>query len=178
MKKIIINNEAMVSAKGKFNSKHCTPIMMLKANGSELHSFTSVWDAAKELDTTPSYISACMSHGSLCKGYIVFKTKDAPAYIDKIMHCFNANADDAKQYKRIKAEEDAVRIAEERRIEEERKARERHEAAVAKAEAKIAKASAACLKYQEKLNAAMIAFDEANQELEALLDNNVGTHEN
>lgn len=174
MKQIIINNEAMVNAKGKFNSKHCTPIMLLKADGSELHSFTSVWDAAEALTINPGYISTCMNNGSLCKGYIVFKTKDAPAYIDKIMHCFNANAGDAKQYKRIKAEEEAARMAEERRLEEERRIIEAYAKAVAKAEAKVTKYAADCAKYQLKLNEAMTALDEANKELEALLDNSVG----
>ncbi len=172
MKKIIINNEATVNAKGKFNSKHCTPIMFIKLDGSEMHSFTSVADASEELNIAATYISKCLNdeQNPICKGYIVFRTKDAPSYIGKIMHYFNANADDAKAYKRIQAEEEAARKAEERRIEEERKAKERHAAAVAKAEAKVAKYAADCAKYQEKFNESMSALDEANKELEALLE--------
>jgi hypothetical protein len=172
MKKITINNEATINARGKFNSNHCTPIMFLKLDGSEMHSFTSVADASEELGISASYISTCLNNeeNPVCKGYIVFRTKDAPMYIGKIMHYFNSNASDATKYQRIKAEEEAARKAEELRLEEERKARERHAAAVAKAEAKVAKYAADCAKYQEKFNEAMTALDKASQELEALME--------
>lgn len=159
MKKIIIHTEASVNARGNFNSKHCKPIMCLKADGSELHSFTSVTDAAKELGIAANYISTCMNNGTLCKGYEVFSTQDAPAHMGKIMQCFNHNANDASNYRRIKAEEDAVR-----------KAKEHRAALVAKAEAKVAKCASACAKYQDKLNESMQALDEANNALEALLN--------
>lgn len=172
MKKITIHTEATINARGKFNSNHCTPIMFIKLDGSEMHSFTSVADASDALGISASYISTCLNNtdNPVCKGYIVFRTKDAPMYIGKIMHYFNANASDASKYKSIKAAEDAARQAEERRLEEERKAKERHAAAVAKAEAKVAKYAAECAKYQEKFNASMSALDEANKELESLLD--------
>lgn len=191
MKKITINHEATINAKGKFNSNHCTPIMFLKLDGSEMHSFTSVADASEELGISASYISTCLNNeeNPVCKGYIVFRTKNAAKYIGSIMHYFNSNAGDARDYRRIKAEEEAarkaeeqrqeaIRKAEERRLEEERKARERHEAAVAKAEAKVAKYAAECAKHQEKFNEAMNALKEANKELEALLDKGDVVNEN
>ena len=182
MKKITINNEATINARGKFNSNHCTPIMFIKLDGSEMHSFTSVADASEVLGISASYISTCLNNteNPVCKGYIVFRTKDAPMYIGRIMHYFNSNAGDANNYRRIKAEEEAarraeeerleeIRKAEERRIEEERKAREAHEKAIARAQAKITKYASDCEKYRNKFNEAMTALDEANKELEALL---------
>lgn len=172
MKKIIISSEATVNARGKFNSNHCTPIMFLKLDGSEMHSFTSVSDASAELGISASYISTCLNNETnpVCKGYIVFRTKDAPVYIGKIMHYFNANANDAQNYQRIQAEKEAARKAEERRIAEAQKAKELYVRAVAKAEAKVAKYAADCAKYQSKFNASMTALDDANRELEALID--------
>lgn len=172
MKKIIIHNEATVNARGKFNSNHCTPIMFLKLDGSEMHSFTSVADASDGLNISASYISTCLNNNEnpVCKGYIVFRTKDAPMYIGKIMHYFNANANDANSYRRIEAEQEAIRKAEAKRLDDERKAKERRAAAISKAEAKVAKYAADCSKYETKWNEAMNALDAANKELEALLD--------
>ena len=185
MKKITINNEATINARGKFNSNHCTPIMFLKLDGSEMHSFTSVADASEELGISASYISTCLNNtdNPVCKGYIVFRTKDAPMYIGRIMNYFNTNASDATKYQRIKAEEEAARKAEEarlaairkeeeRRLEEERRAREAHANAVAKAEKNVDKWVARAIKYQVLYNEAMNELDKANQELEALRDNN------
>lgn len=169
MKTIIINNKATVEAEGKFNSKHCKPIMCIKADNSELRSFSSVADAAIELGINHNYISTCMSKGAKCKGYRFFSTKDAASFINEIVKSYNNNANDANNYRRIKAEEEAVRKAEEIRIANERKAKEHHAALVAKAEAKVSKLAAACEKYQTKLNDSMNALDEANRELEALM---------
>jgi hypothetical protein len=170
MKKITIQHEATIKAEGNYNSKHCKPIMCIKNDGSELRSFSSVWDAAKELGINPGYISTCMSKGVACKGYTCCSTKDAASFISAIVDSYNRNANDASQYRRIKAEEEAIRIAEERRLTEERKAKERKIAAIAKAEAKVTKYAAACSKYEVKWNESMKALDEANKELEALLD--------
>lgn len=161
MKTIIINNKATVEAEGKYNSKHCKPIMCIKTDNSELRSFSSVADAAIQLGINHNYISTCMSKGVKCKGYRFFSTKDAASFIDEIVKSYNSNASDAKKYQLIRAEEEAVK-----------RERERREAAIAKAEAKVTKLAAACAKYQEKFNASMNALDEANKELEALLDAN------
>ena len=104
-------------------------------------------------------------------------------YIGRFMNYFNPNASDATKYQRIKAEEEAARKAEEarlaairkeeeRRLEEERRAREAHANAVAKAEKNVDKWVARAIKYQVLYNEAMNELDKANQELEALRDNN------
>ena len=165
MKKITIQNEATINARGKYNSKHCKPVMCIKADGSELHSFSSVWDAANELGISRSYISTCMNNETPCKGYIFFDTKDAPSHIGKIVSYYNANAKDASDYRRIKAEE-------ERRLEEERKAREKHEAEVEKARAKIAKLTENCNNLEAKLLEEERALMEAETALANLLGEN------
>ena len=157
MKKITIQTEATIKAEGKFNSKHCKPIMCIKNDGSELRSFSSVWDAAEQLGIHPGYMSTCMSKGVPCKGYTCFSTKDAASFIGAIVESYNKNAQDASVYRGIKAEEEAARLAKEMR-----------QNAIAKLEAKIAKLNDDCKKYETKFCEAMTILAEANQELAAL----------
>jgi hypothetical protein len=171
--------------------------MFLKLDGSEMHSFTSVADASEGLGISASYISTCLNNteNPVCKGYIVFRTKDAPMYIGKIMHYFNSNASDATKYQRIKAEEEAARKAEEarlaairkeeeRRLEEERKAREAHANAVAKAEKNVDKWAARAIKYRrscvlEPMNPyERRIIHTAVQEIEGVSSHSVGEGEN
>ena len=162
MKKINIHHEATIKAEGKLNSRHCKPIVCVAVDGSAFRSFSSVYDAANALNINASYISTCMSKGNVCKGYRFCSTKDITSIVGEIANVINNNAVDAKKYRQIQAEQ-----------EEARKAKERHAAAVAKAEAKVSKCAADCAMYQEKFNAAMNALDVANKELEALLDKEV-----
>ena len=159
MKKITIQNEATIKAEGKFNSNHCKPVMCIKNDGSELRSFSSVWDAAEQLGIHPGYISTCMNKGVPCKGYTCFSTKDAASFLGAIVESYNRNAQDASAYQRIKAEEEAARLA-----------KEQHQQAIAKAEAKVAKLTEDCSKYETKWHETITALDEANRELEALRD--------
>ena len=172
MKTIQIQNEATIKAEGKYNSKHCKPVMCIKSDGSELRSFSSVWDAASELDINAGYISTCMSKGALFKGYKFFGTKDAASFIGEIVAAYNSNANDASSYRTIKAEERAAREAEERRLEEERKAKAEHDAAVEKARAKIAKHTENCNKLESKLLEEERKLMQAEIELETLLGDN------
>lgn len=159
MKKINIHKEAEINAEGKLYSRHCKPIVCVAVDGSEFRSFSSVDDAAKALSIHPGYISTCMSRKKACKGYRFCETKDVVTIIGEMANIINNNAEAAKKYRRIEAEQEAIRAAQ-----------EQHAAAIAKAEAKVAKLAESCAKYQEKLNATMLAYDEANKELEALLD--------
>lgn len=170
MKNINIHKEIGIKAEGQYNSKHCKPVVCWNVNTRELRRFTSVWDAARELGIHAGYISTRMNNGTVCKGWMFFDARDTGSYLNLIMDEYNNCMRDATEYKRIKAEEEAIRKAEEQRLEEERKARERHAAAVAKAEAKVAKYAADCAKYQAKFNEAITALDEANKELEALME--------
>ena len=159
MKKINIHKEAEINAEGKLYSRHCKPIVCVAVDGSEFRSFSSVDDAAKALSINPGYISTCMTHKKVCKGYRFCDTKDVVSIIGEMANIINNNAEDARKYRSIEAEKEAARLA-----------KEQHAAAITKAEMKVAKLAESCAKYQEKLNATMAAYDVANNELKALLE--------
>lgn len=170
MKNINIHKEIAIKAEGKFNSNHCKPVVCFNIKTKELRRFTSVLDAARELQITPSYISTCMGNKIPCKGWLCFDAKDAGSYMNLIMDQYNACISDAAKYNEIRAEQEAARKAEERRIEEERKAKEKHDAAIAKANVKIAKHAENCAKLEAKLLEEERKLMEAETELENLLN--------
>lgn len=170
MKAINIHNNANINAEGKLNSKHCKPIICLETG----EVFTSVTDAAEVIGCAAQNLSTHLTgNRPHIKGkhfcYLSKVTESLDVIVSRLRET-SAMEEDAKKWRAQEAEKEAIRKAEERRLEEERKARERYTAAVAKAEAKVAKCAANCAKYQEMLNESMSAYDEANKELEALLD--------
>ncbi len=170
MKKITIHKEATIKAEGKRQSRNCKPVICIETG----KVFASATDAAEYMGVHYSMMSAtCIGKVSTCKGMHFCYLNEALENLDAVMSRLRdacAMEVDAKKWRAQEAEKEAIRKAEERRLEEERKAREAYEKAVAKAEAKVAKCAADCAKYQEKFNASMSALDNANKELEALLD--------
>ena len=159
MKNIRIQKEATIKANGKRENGNCKAVICIETG----EVFSSATDAAERVGVHFSMISsACLGKVQTCKGKHYCYLNAALENLDAVMTRLRQAAameDDAKKWR-----------AQENAKEEARMARERHKAAIAKAEAKVAKLAESCAKYQEKLNATMTAYDEANKELEALLE--------
>ena len=159
MKNINIHKEATIKAEGKRSSKLCKPVICIETG----EVFSSATDAAEYMGVHFTMISsACIGKVKTCKGKHFCYLSAALENLDSVMARLreaNAMEADAKKWRAQEEAKEAERIAQ-----------EQHKAAIAKAEAKVTKIAADCAKYQDKLNAAMKAYDEANSELEALLN--------
>lgn len=161
MKEIIITNEATINAEGNFYSKHCKPVVAIKKDGSEFHSFSSIHDAGAKLNISPNYISSRMSEKKPCRGWEFYDTKEIASVVGKMADMINRNAMDAQKYRAIEAEQERVRLEEEKRQNE-----------IAKLRNRIAKANERAEQYNAKWAAAVNEANDLERELEALLDNN------
>ena len=163
MQNINIHNAANINAEGKRESKNCKPVICIETG----RVFASATDAAEHIGVHSAAMSlACTGKVKTCKGMHFFYMNAALENLDAVMARLRqacAMEEDAQKWRAHKA-------AEERKIVEANKAKELYDKAVAKAEAKVVKYAADCAKYQEKLNESMSALDEANKELEALID--------
>lgn len=169
MKKITIHNEATIKAKGEHNNKLCKPVICIETG----EVFTSAKDAAEHVGAHFSAMSAvCLGKTKTCKGKRYCYLNSALENLDAVMARLreaSAMESDAKKWREQEAAKEAARKAEELRLEEERKARERHEAAVAKARAKVEKLTENCNKLESKLLEEEKALMDAEIELENLL---------
>ena len=163
MKKTInMQHEANIQAEGKLNSKHCKPIICIETG----EVFSSVTDAAECAEVTITMMS-----GHLGGYYRSVKGKHY-CYLSRVNESLNtiltrlretsAIEEDAKKWKAYEAEQEAKRIAEQKRQE-----------AIAKAKEKVARAQGIhdtlAAKYREALN----TLAQAQRELEALEDKEV-----
>ena len=156
-KTIVITNKATVKAEGKLNSKHCKPVIAIAIDGSEIRSFTSIDDAARELGIQRNYMSKCKSENKPCNGYRICDTKDAAILVNEMMHALNKNASDAKEYRKIKAAEEAKRLEEQKRKD-----------ALAKAEAHADRRKAIYERLVAETNRAYDLYIQAEKELQAM----------
>ena len=139
MKKTTINiqNEASIKAKGQFNSGHCKPVICLETGDV----FSSVTDAAEAIGCAPNNLSTHLT-GKLrsVKGkhfcYLSRVNESLDAIVTRLRET-STMEDDAKKWREYQAEQEAIRIAEEKRLEEERRAEEKRQADIAKANAKV-----------------------------------------
>lgn len=169
MKKTInIQNEANIKAEGKFNSKHCKPVICIETG----EVFTSVTDAAESAGCVPNNMSTHLS-GKLrhIKGKHYCFLSRVNESLDAIVTRLRETAaveDAAKKWMAYEAEQEAIRIAEAKRAEEARIAKEKHDEAIAKAKDKIARRQAIRDRIAVQLAEAEQKLMEAEKELEAL----------
>ena len=182
MKTINIHGEANIKAEGKFNSRRCKPVICLD-NGNV---FTSMLDAAEYAGVSnPTMVVHLQGKTRTCAGkhfcYLSKVTETLDAIVTRLRETSAVEAD-AKKWQAYQAEQEAIRIAEakrleeerkaeEKRLEDERKAKEKHEADVAKAKDKIARRQAIRDRIAAQLAEAEQKLMEAEKELEALEDN-------
>ena len=115
MKKINIQNEANINAKGKMNSKHCKPVICLETG----EVFTSVIDAAEAIGAHQTNLSQHLN-GKLrhVKGkhfcYLSRVNESLNAIVTRLRETA-AIEEDAKRWQAYQAEQEAIRKAEEKR---------------------------------------------------------------
>lgn len=160
MKKTInMQHEANIQAEGKLNSKHCKPIICIETG----EVFSSVTDAAECAEVTTTMMS-----GHLGGYYRSVKGKHY-CYLSRVNESLNtiltrlretsAIEEDAKKWKAYEAEQEAKRIA-----------KEKHDAAVAKAKEKAESRRAICARIEAQLTEAEKNLMEAERELKTLED--------
>ena len=163
MKNITIQKEATIKADGKRERGNCKAVLCIETG----EVFSSGADAAESIGVHFSAISAaCLGKSKTCNGKHYCYLSAALENLDAVMARLRQAAQMEGDANKWRAQENAK--------EEERMARERYAADVARAESKVAKLAEACAKYQEKLNATMNEYDEACKELEALLNKGDG----
>ena len=160
MKKINIQNEANIKAKGNLNSKKCKPVICIDTG----EVFTSGIDAAEHAGVSQSVISAC------CLGKIRTANGKRYCYLSRVIENLDpivtrlretaAVEEDAKRWKAYQAEQEAIRKEEEKR-----------QAEIAKAAEKVAKLTASAQDLEAKWHKVMAELNEAEKAFEALQDN-------
>ena len=160
MKNINIQHEANIKAEGKFNSKHCKAVICLETG----EVFSSVTDAAEKAGLGAQNLSTHLTGKKRTFGGKHY------CYLSRVNESLDAIVTRLRETAAI--EEDAKKWqAHQAKIDAERKAEERRQHAIAKAEAKVAALTEACAKYENKWTETMNALNEAERELEALRDN-------
>lgn len=160
MKKINIQHEANVDAKGQLNSKNCKPVVCLETGDV----YSSATDAAEAVGVTLSNMSSHLTGKSRSvKGkhycYLSRVSENLNVIVTRLRETAAVEAD-AKRWQAYQAEQNRIRKEEESR-----------QQAIAKAEAKVAALTEKCEKHYNKWNEAMTALNEAERELEALRGN-------
>ena len=174
MKKQTINihREAIINAIGKYNSGHCKPAVCLETGDI----YSSIKDAANKAEVSYSLMNGHL-HGKFksVKGkhyrYLsdvlddpnIMFTNQRKYYAQVV-----ADADDARKWREYQAQKAAEEEAERKRLEEERIAKEKHDAAVAKAEAKVQTLTNKCAETDAKLQKLTEELLIAMQELDDL----------
>lgn len=160
MKKTInMQHEANIQAEGKLNSKHCKPIICIETG----EVFSSVTDAAECAEVTMTMMS-----GHLGGYYRSVKGKHY-CYLSRVNESLNtiltrlretsAVEEDAKKWRAYEAEQEVKRIA-----------KEKHDAAVAKAKEKVESRRVICARIEAQLTEAEKNLMEAERELKTLED--------
>lgn len=160
MKKTInMQHEANIQAEGKLSGRKCKPVICLETG----EVFSSITDAAEKKGLNPAGLSNCLVGNQRTFGgkhycYLSRVNESLDAIITRLREA-SADAEAAQKWKAYEAEQEAKRIAKEKR-----------DAAIAKAKEKVAR-------YQEiydvmcrKCDEAVHNLMEAQMELEALED--------
>ena len=163
MKKTInMQHEANIQAEGKLSGRKCKPVICLETG----EVFSSMTDAAEYTEVTTATMSNHLtgSYRSVKGKHYCYLSRVSES-LDTILARLRETAaieEDAKKWKVYEAEQEAKRIAEQKRQE-----------AIAKAKEKVARAQGIhdtlAAKYREALN----TLAQAQRELEALEDKEV-----
>lgn len=170
MKTINMQHEANIKAKGIHSQMNNKPVICIETG----EVFVSVTDAAQAVDANLSYMSSHLTgkYRSV-KGkhycYLSRVNESLDAIVTRLRET-SAIEEDAKKWKAYEAEQMAIRLAEEKRIEEARIARVKHEAAVAIADAKIERCKEIRDRIAAQLEEAEKKLMAAEMEREALDD--------
>lgn len=163
MKKTInMQHEANIQAEGKLSGRKCKPVICLETG----EVFSSMTDAAEYTEVTTATMSNHLTgrYRSIRGKHYCYLSRVNES-LDTILARLRETAaieEDAKKWKAYEAEQEAKRIAEQKRQE-----------AIAKAKEKVARAQGIhdtlAAKYREALN----TLAQAQRELEALEDKEV-----
>ena len=163
MKKTInMQHEANIQAEGKLSGRKCKPVICLETG----EVFSSMTDAAEYTEVTTATMSNHLTgrYRSVKGKHYCYLSRVSES-LDAILARLRETAaieEDAKKWKAYEAEQEAKRIAEQKRQE-----------AIAKAKEKVARAQGIhdtlAAKYREALN----TLAQAQRELEALEDKEV-----
>lgn len=168
---INIHGKANIKAEGKLNSRYCKPVICLETG----EVFTSVADAAEHFEVHAQNMSThLVGKRKHIKGYHFCYLSKATESLDAIVTRLretSSDAEDARKWRAYQAEQEAIRKAEEARIEAERRAKEQHEAALEKARNKVARRQTVRDRLVAELAKADKRLMDAEIELEALEDN-------
>lgn len=170
MKTINMQHEANIKAEGIHTQTSNKPVICIETG----EVFVSVTDAAQATGTSQSSMSNHLTGRSRSvKGkhycYLSRVNESLDAIVTRLREA-SAIEEDAKKWKAYEAEQTAIRIAEEKRAEEARIARVKHEAAIAIANAKVER----CKEVRDRIAAQLAAAEKnlmaAEMEREALDD--------
>lgn len=168
MKKINIQNEANIKAKGEHTQKSAKPVICIDT-GEVYASTTDAAEAAGVHITTMS--SVCLGKIRTANGkrycYLSRVTESLDSIVTRLRETA-AVEEDAKRWKAYQAEQEAIAKAEAKRLEEERKAEEKRQAAIVKLQSKLANLNVQCSEYETKWHDTINAIAEVERELEAL----------
>lgn len=176
-KTINIQNKANINAEGELNSRHCKPIICLETG----EVYTSVTDAAKAIGCGANNLSTHLTgKRQHIKGkhfcYLSRATESLDAIVTRLRET-SSMEEDARKWRAYQAEQEAIRKAEEKRIEDERKAKEQYEEAVTKAKNKVERRHKMCSRLEQQYKKAMTRAMEAEKEYEALTGKVYGQEE-
>ena len=157
MKKINIHNNANINAEGKLNSRHCKPVICLETGAV----FSSVTDAAESTGLNAQNLSTHLtgkkkSFAGMHWCYLCNVTESLDVIVTRLRET-SAMEEDARKWRAYQAEQEALRKAEQKRIEDERKAKE-----------KLERCTAICQRLESELLRAEQRRMEAEEELRAL----------
>ena len=165
---INIQNEANINAVGT-HVHHCSkPIICIETG----ETFVSITDAAERIGVHKTHLSKHLcGNARAVKGkhycYMSRSVESLDAIVTRLRET-SAMEEDARKWREYQAEQEAIRKAEQKRIDDERKAKEEHEAKISKAAARIERRYAMRERMIQQLKDINSRIEEAENEYKEL----------